>query len=224
MRWLVRRTITVSVILVFLLFAVRWVGSFRKNPAAEILELDAGQVAQSCWHHICPGRTSFTEAKALVYAETNRVSNIYFHKYPQSATSLCWNDTVLLNATICANQSDPDSDIIDYIQIGPLGDDFPVSLGDMIALLGTPNTSNLCMSRWTVENNRLVAGVITAFSDGRVVVESYTPKNLLSWRVDSAQTVSYIAFYYSPIQFPYGATWDWRGFVLGPEDAIVCNG
>lgn len=222
MRWVVRLSVTIFLILVSLLFAIQWLGSFRDNPATSILELDVGQITQSCWHHICPGRTTFAAAESALRAETNRISNITFDK-EADATFLCWIDKALPEAQICAGQSDPNNGIIDYVQIEP-SDDFPVSLGDIIALVGSPTASNLCLSMWPEKNNAWVAGDSTTFSDGKVIVYSYTPNNLLAWRVDPAQTVKDIEFFSTPIPLRDGLNWTWRGFVPGPGNPVECVG
>ena len=58
MRWIVARTLILSLLFVFPLFVVRGIRNCPKNPAADILKMDAKQFARSCWHNICIGRTT----------------------------------------------------------------------------------------------------------------------------------------------------------------------
>lgn len=224
MGWFLKRTVVITLIVLLLVLAVRWLGSLRRNPLAEILQSDIGPISQACWNHICPGRTSFDEADALIRAQPDRVSHIDFHKYPGSSTSLCWSDVQLLGATVCAEQSEPDVDIIDNVQIGPLWDDFPVSLGDVISLFGAPSSTNLCVRRWPDLQNSQAVSVEITYSAGHVTVDAYN-SHLLAWKIDPAQTVHYIEISHSHAPLLYGGvTWDWRGFIDGPGSSVVCNG
>jgi hypothetical protein len=160
----------------------------------------------------------------MLQAKNDRVDHISFHNGP-GGTSLCWTDGQFSYTHICAGRDDSKTDIIDSMQIGPLGHDSPVRLGDVIALLGPPSTSNLCISAWTTEQNNYVAEVQSRFSGGKVIITSYTPDNLLAWKVDPAQKVAYIEFYNTPSnRFSPRLPWTWRGFVVGPKEPCVFRG
>jgi len=223
MAWLLKRTIAIILLALLLVLVVRCFASLHRNPLADVLQSDIGPLNQACWHYICPGRTSFGEADALIRAQPNRVNHIYFHKYPGSSTSLCWSDAFLLGATVCAEQPQPGTDIIDYVQIGPLGDDFPVSLGDLISVFGAPSSANLCVRGEPDLQNSQATSVEVTYKAMHVMLEAYN-SHLPAWKIDPTQTIHYVEFYNSTIPLYDGVTWDWRGFVHGPGWVVVCNG
>lgn len=224
MRWLIVRTITISAVILFLLMVVRWMGSFRKNPAAEILGLDAGEVARSCWHKICPGQTTFAEAESLLRAEAGQISNIHYTALKTPSTILCWDNALMPGALNCAAQFDQKLDTIADISFNNNTDNFPVDLGDVVSLLGTPIESHLCLTIWPEKSVRRVVLDSTAFADGSVLVDSYTPENLLAWRVDPMQKVHSFEIAQVSMELTSDARWKWRGFVSGPREPIVCGG
>src|SRR5262245_12502114 len=113
MRWIVARTLILSLFFVFPLVAVRWLGSARKNPAADILKLDAEQFAHSCWHNICIGRTTMAEAEADLRADADLIANIHY-----KGTSLCWDINGIPGAEGCAYSSYQDlNHVIDLLHL-----------------------------------------------------------------------------------------------------------
>jgi len=224
MRWLAARTITISAGILVLIFLVRWIGSFRTNPAAEILGLDAGDVARSCWHKICPGQTTFAEAETLLRAEPDRISNVHYTAFKAPITVLCWDIALMPGALNCAAQFDQKLDTIADISLNNNTDNFPVDLGDVLLLLGTPIESHLCTTIWPEKSIRRVVLVSTAFHDGSVLVDSYTPENLLAWRIDPTQKVRSFEIAHEPMELGRDVRWTWRGFVTGPQEPIVCGG
>jgi len=223
MRWVLLRISGVIAIFVLALFGVRWIGSFSKNPAVELLGLDAEQIAQSCWRKICPGRTTFQEAEVLLQADEHTISNIRFTSFKAPYTALCWEYTMMPGVVNCAEQYDPSIDVIGALSSVNNTDVFPVRLGDIVALLGTPTESHLCITSWPEKKLSSVVLVGTTFTGGNVLIDTYTPDDPLKWGIAPWQRVRSFRIEDAPIALGGDVRWAWRGFVTGPEQPIDCG-
>lgn len=224
MRWLLVRIIGLTTVFVLVLFSVRWIGGLSTNPAVTLLGLSTEQVAPSCWHKIWPGRTTFKEAEALLQTDQALLSNIHFTSFKAPYTALCWDDASMPGVLNCAEQYAPSTDVIGALSSVNNTDVFPVRLGDVIALLGTPTASHLCLTLWPEKHLASVALVGTTFAGGNVLIDTFTPDAPLTWGIDPWQKVRVVRIEAAPVALGRDVRWTWRGFVSGPEQPTDCGG
>ena len=183
--------------------------------------MDAKQFARSCWHDICIGRTTLTQAEAELRADADLITNVRY-----KSTLLCWGINGIPDAEGCATPSDQHSNhVIEqlYLKFDPEGS--PITIGDLIALVGKPIESQICMDDRTIWNPNIPPLVInlSVFNEGRVRVESQSATDPMAWRLDPTQKVVNLYFLIFDLQ---GAEvhWKWRGFVTAPGHARICAG
>ena len=129
MRWLLPRTFILCLIFCTLLVATQWIGSSQKNPAAEILKLDAEQLSHSCWHHICLRKTTIVEAETELRNDTASINDVEQSAPVGSQTTVCWDNLAFQGAENCAVESLAVSKRFDYIYFQTLSTPyFPVTL------------------------------------------------------------------------------------------------